>query len=143
MEIAKMENEINLFRVGDVGCDNTVILEYWDYRKQVWGYFPARRVVSDIKSPDGISEYITSSGKTGKFREKPLNYEEHKSCQDKAPAEKAAKYPWRDCKQSREYAEKMLAAGMDKEEIKKSLCALFPLTPAKTVQKNDVFASLM
>lgn len=130
-----MENSINLFRVGDVGCNNEIILQFWDFRKQAWNYFPARRVES--------GKYITSSGKTGVFQEKPLTPDECKVYQEKQPAEKAAKYPWRDCKQSREYAEKMLAAGMDKEEIKKSLCALFPLTPAKTVQKNDVFASLM
>lgn len=127
--------EINLFRVGDVGANGVIILQFWDFRKQEWNYFPARRTAP--------GEYITSSGKTGKFQEKSLTADECKLYQEKVPAEKAAKYPWRDCKQSRDYAEKMLAAGMDKEEIKKSLCALFPLTPAKTVQKNDVFASLM
>lgn len=131
-----MENrEINLFRVGDVGANGVIILQFWDFRKQEWNYFPARRTAP--------GEYITSSGKTGKFQEKCLTADECKLYQEKVPTEKAAKYPWRDCKQSRDYAEKMLAAGMDKEEIKKSLCALFPLTPAKTVQKNDVFASLM
>lgn len=127
--------ENNLFRIGDVGANGVIILQFWDFRKQEWNYFPARRTAP--------GEYITSSGKTGKFQEKPLTAEECKLYQEKLPAEKAAKYPWRDCKQSRDYAEKMLAAGMDKEEIKKSLCALFPLTPAKTSQKTDVFASLM
>lgn len=131
-----MENrEINLFRVGDVGANGVIILQFWDFRKQEWNYFPARRTAP--------GEYITSSGKTGKFQEKCLTADECKLYQEKVPAEKAAKYPWRDCKQSRDYAEKMLAAGMDKEEIKKSLCALFPLTPAKASQKTDVFASLM
>lgn len=127
--------ENNLFRVGDIGCNGEVILQFWDFRRQSWGYFPARRVEA--------GKYITSSGKTGVFQEKPLTPEECKVFQEREPKEKAAKHPWRDCKQSRDYAEKMLAAGMDKEEIKKSLCALFPLNPAKTVQKNDVFAQLM
>lgn len=130
-----MENSINLFRVGDVGANGVIILQFWDFRKQEWNYFPARRTAP--------GEYITSSGKTGKFQEKCLTADECKLYQEKLPAEKAAKYPWRDCKQSRDYAEKMLAAGMDKEEIKKSLCALFPLATAKTSPKTDVFASLM
>lgn len=127
--------EINLFRVGDVGCIGEIILQFWDFRKQSWNYFPARRVEA--------GKYITSSGKTGEFQEKPLTADECKLYQEKTPAEKASKFPWRDCKQSREFCEKMLAAGMDKEEIKKSLSAMFPLTPVKTAQKNNVFESLM
>ena len=127
-------HEINLFRIGDIGCDGEVILQFWDFRKQAWTYFPARRVEA--------GKYITSSGKTGQFQEKPLTVEECKIYQEKVP-EKSAKYPWRDCRQSREFCEKMLAAGMNKEEIKKSLSAMFPLTPVKTAQKNNVFESLM
>lgn len=127
--------ENNLFRVGDIGCDNEVILQFWDFRKQSWNYFPARRVEA--------GKYITSSGKTGVFQEKQLTPDECKLYQEKRPAEKAAKYPWRDCKQSREYAEKMLSAGMDKEEIKKSLCALFPLTPVAKTERPNVFAQLI
>ena len=129
-----MENTINLYRVGDVGADNQVILQFWDYRKQSWNYFPARRTAP--------GEYITSSGKTGKFQEKPLTAEDCKKHQETAPAEKT-KYPWRDCKQSREYCATLLAAGKSKEFIKEALTAMFPLTPAKTVEKTDVFASLM
>lgn len=127
--------EINLFRVGDIGFNGEIILQFWDFRKQSWGHFPARRVEA--------GKYITSSGKTGTFQEKPLTPEECKEYQEKAPAEKASKHPWRDCKQSREYCERMLDAGMDKEEIKKSLCALFPLTPITKTAKTDVFARLM
>lgn len=127
-------NETNIFRVGDIGCSGEVILQFWDFRKQAWGHFPARRIEA--------GKYITSSGKTGMFREKPLTADECKEYQEKAP-EKSAKYPWRDCRQSREYCQKMLEAGMDKEEIKKSLCALFPLTPVTKTAKSDVFSSLM
>ena len=129
-----MENSNNLFRVGDVGGNGVIILQFWDYAKQEWKYFPARRTAP--------GEYITSGGKTGKFQEKCLTPDECKVYQEKAP-EKAAKYPWRDCKQSREYCAKLLAAGKDKEFIKDALTAMFPLTPAKTAEKTDVFASLM
>ena len=127
--------ENNLFRIGDVGANGVIILQFWDFRKQEWNYFPARRTAP--------GEYITSSGKTGKFQEKPLTAEECKTYQEKLPAEKAAKYPWRDCKQSREYCAKLLAAGKDKEFIKDALTAMFPLTPAKTAEKTDIFAQLM
>ena len=136
-----MENTINLHRVGDVGANNQVILQFWDFRKQEWNYFPARRT-APVKDMDGVSEYITSSGKTGRFYEKPLTPDECKK-HETATAEKVSKYPWRDCKQSRDYCQRMLDAGMDKDEIKKSLCALFPLTPAKTAEKTNVFDSLM
>lgn len=128
------ENRENLFRVGDIGCDGEVILQFWDFRRQSWGHFPARRTAP--------GKYITSSGKTGNFQEKPLSPDECKVYQEKAP-EKAAKHPWRDCKQSREFCERMLSAGMDKEEIKRSLCALFPLTPSTKTAKPNVFESLM
>lgn len=128
-------HEINLFRIGDIGCDGEVILQFWDFRKQAWNYFPARRVEA--------GRYITSSGKTGQFQEKPLTVEECKLYQEKLPAEKAVKYPWRDCKQSREYCAKLLAAGKDKEFIKDALTAMFPLTPTKTAEKTDIFAQLM
>lgn len=128
-------NETNIFRVGDVGCNGEVILQFWDFRKQAWGHFPARRIEA--------GKYITSSGKTGVFREKPLTADECKEYQEKTPSEKTAKYPWRDCRQSREFCEKMLAAGMDKEEIKKSLSAMFPLTPVAKTAKPNVFDSIM
>ena len=124
----------NLFRVGDIGSNGEIILQFWDFRRQSWNYFPARRVEA--------GKYVTSSGKTGTFQEEPLTPEECKLFQEKAP-EKIAKYPWRDCKQSREFCEKMLAAGMDKEEIKKSLSAMFPLTPVTKTEKPNVFESLM
>ena len=127
-------NGTTLFRVGDIGCDNEIILQFWDFRRQSWNHFPARRVEA--------GKYVTSSGKTGTFQEKPLTPEECKLYQEKAP-EKVARYPWRDCKQSREFCEKMLAAGMDKEEIKKSLSAMFPLTPSTKTAKPNVFDSIM
>lgn len=127
--------ENNLFRVGDIGCNGEIILQFWDFRRQSWGHFPARRVEA--------GKYITSSGKTGTFQEKPLTPEECKEYQEKEPKEKGPKYPWRDCKQSREFCAKMLEAGMDKEEIKKSLCAMFPLTPVVKTEKPNVFESLM
>lgn len=126
--------ENNLFRVGDIGFNGEIILQFWDFRRQAWNYFPARRVEA--------GKYITSSGKTGAFQEKPLTPEECKFYQEKAP-EKVARYPWKDCRQSRDYCQKMLEAGMDKEEIKKSLCALFPLTPVAKTGKPNVFESLM
>ena len=128
-------NGTTLFRVGDIGCDNEIILQFWDFRRQSWGHFPARRVEA--------GRYVTSSGKTGTFQEKPLTPEECQEYQKKAPAEKSTKYPWRDCKQSREFCERMLSAGMDKEEIKKSLCAMFPLTPSTKTAKPNVFDSIM
>lgn len=126
--------ENNLFRVGDIGFNGEIILQFWDFRRQAWNYFPARRVEA--------GKYITSSGKTGAFQEKPLTPEECQEYQKKEP-KKAAKYPWKDCKQSREYCAKLLAAGKDKEFIKDALTVMFPLTPAKTAEKTDVFASLM
>ena len=128
------KNENSLFRVGDIGFNGEIILQFWDFRRQAWNYFPARRVEA--------GKYVTSSGKTGTFQEKPLSAEECKLYQEKAP-EKVSKYPWRDCKQSREFCQKMLEAGMDKEEIKKSLSAMFPLTPVTKTEKPNVFESLM
>lgn len=128
-------NETSLFRVGDIGCDGEIVLQFWDFRRQSWGHFPARRVEP--------GKYVTSSGKTGIFQEKPLTPEECKEYQGREPKEKGLKYPWRDCKQSREFCAKMLEAGMDKEEIKKSLCAMFPLTPVVKTEKPNVFESLM
>ena len=127
--------ENSLFRVGDIGFNGEIILQFWDFRRQSWNYFPARRVEA--------GKYVTSSGKTGTFQEKPLTPEECEEYQKKEPKEKGAKYPWRDCKQSREFCQKMLEAGMDKEEIKKSLSAMFPLTPVTKTAKSDVFSSLM
>ena len=127
--------ENTLFRVGDIGFNGEVILQFWDFRRQAWNYFPARRVEA--------GKYITSSGKTGTFQEKPLTPEECQEYQKKEPKVKPSKYPWRDCKQSREFCAKMLEAGMDKEEIKKSLCAMFPLTPVTKTEKPNIFESLM
>lgn len=125
-------NENKMYLVGNVGSNGQIILQFWNFVRQEWITFPARRVEPGT--------YITSSGKTGKFQETPLTQEEAKT-QEEARQETAAKYPWRDCKASREYCQKLLDAGKDKAFIREALTVMFPLN-AKPAEKKDVFAAL-
>lgn len=129
-----MESSRKMYLVGNVGSNGQIVLQFWNFVKQEWIIFQARRVKPGT--------YVTASGKTGEFEEKPLTQEEAKTAEEK-PAETAGKYPWRDCKASRDYCQKLLDAGKDKAFIREALTAMFPLVVKVEKKSGDVFADIM
>lgn len=115
------------FLVGNYGGaeSNRIVLEFYNHRYQSWDVFPAFR-----QSPGC---YVTSSGKSGTFREKPLTEEERseyvKSASDMAAKRQAARsaITWRDCKEARSLVAMLSAQGVDSGVIKALLEKQFPL----------------
>lgn len=127
-----------LYLVGEIGDSGRIVLTYWNFLKQDWQTFEARRTTP--------GNFVTGSGKVGTFRETPLTKEECKVIRTTAPTGAAAKYPWRDCASSRKLAEtlnKQVAAGtITKEQARNILMENFPLTTAVKPEDGDPFAAL-
>ena len=133
--MARNENNSTLYLVGNVGSEKTIILQYWNQFKSCWNTFQAFRTAP--------GEFTTASGKTGKFVEKPLTHEEAREHEKiEIPVNNAARYPWRDCKASRDYCQKLLDAGKDKEFIREALSAMFPLAVNTQDEKQNPFDQL-
>ena len=115
------------FLVGNYGGaeSNRIVIEFYNFRYQSWDVFPAFR-----KSP---GEYVTSSGKSGTFREKPLTEEERseyvKASENLAAKRQAARasITWRDCKEARSLVAMLSGQGVDSAVIKSLLEKQFPL----------------
>lgn len=124
------------FLVGEYGGkeSNRIVLEFYNHRYQSWDVFPAFR-----QSP---GNYVTSSGKSGTFREKPLT-EEERSEYVKASADVAAKrqaarsaITWRDCKEARALVSMLSGQGVESSVIKSLLEKQFPLR--KRAEKESI-----
>ena len=115
------------FLVGNYGGkeSNRIVIEFYNLRYQSWDVFPAFR-----QAP---GQYVTSSGKSGTFREKPLTEEERseyvKSASDVAAKRQAARaaITWRDCKEARALVSMLSEQGVDTAVIKSLLEKQFPL----------------
>ena len=115
------------FLVGEYGGkeSNRIVIEFYNHRYQSWDVFPAFR-----QEP---GRYVTSSGKSGTFREKPLTEEERseyvKSASDMAAKRQAAKaaITWRDCKEARALVSMLSEQGVNTAVIKSLLEKQFPL----------------
>jgi len=70
-----------MYLLGETGNEKEVILQFWDAVNERWQSFIAKRT--------NPGQYITSKGKTGTFREKPLNESEKKTVQNAAALERA------------------------------------------------------
>lgn len=127
------------FLVGEYGGkeSNRIVIEFYNFRYQSWDVFPAFR-----QSP---GNYVTSSGKSGTFREKPLTEEERseyvKSASDIAAKRQAAKaaITWRDCKEARALVAMLSEQGVDTAVIKSLLEKQFPLR--KRAERESVEAA--
>lgn len=115
------------FLVGNYGGaeSNRIVIEFYNFRYQSWDVFPAFR-----QAP---GQYVTSSGKSGTFRELPLSEEERseyvKSASDVAAKRQAARasITWRDCKEARALVAMLSGQGVDSAVIKSLLEKQFPL----------------
>lgn len=127
------------FLVGNYGGkeSNRIVIEFYNFRYQSWDVFPAFR-----QAP---GQYVTSSGKSGSFREKPLTEEERseyvKSASDIAAKRQAARaaITWRDCKEARALVSMLSSQGVDSAVIKSLLEKQFPLR--KRAEKESVEAA--
>ena len=127
------------FLVGNYGGkeSNRIVLEFYNFRYQSWDVFPAFR-----QSP---GNYVTSSGKSGTFREKPLTEEERseyvKSASDVAAKRQAARaaITWRDCKEARSLVAMLSQQGVESSVIKSLLEKQFPLR--KRAERESVEAA--
>lgn len=115
------------FLVGEYGGAESkrIVIEFYNFRYQSWDVFPAFR-----QSPGC---YVTSSGKSGTFREKPLTEAERaeyvKSASDMAAKRQAARsaITWRDCKEARALVTMLSGQGVESGVIKALLEKQFPL----------------
>ena len=132
------------FLVGNYGGAESkrIVIEFYNFRYQSWDVFPAFR-----QEP---GRYVTSSGKSGTFREKPLTEEERseyvKSASDVAAKRQAARaaITWRDCKEARALVSMLSEQGVDTAVIKSLLEKQFPLR--KRTEKSsieDAYAAIL
>ena len=127
------------FLVGNYGGAESkrIVIEFYNFRYSAWDVFPAFR-----QEP---GRYVTSSGKSGTFREKPLTEEERseyvKSASDVAAKRQAAKaaITWRDCKEARALVAMLSEQGVDTAVIKSLLEKQFPLR--KRAERESVEAA--
>lgn len=127
------------FLVGEYGGkeSNRIVIEFYNHRYGAWDVFPAFR--------QGPGQYVTSSGKSGSFREKPLTESERaeyvKSATDVAAKRQAARaaITWRDCKEARALVTMLSGQGVDSGVIKALLEKQFPLR--KRAEKESLEAA--
>lgn len=127
------------FLVGNYGGAESkrVVLEFYNFRYQSWDVFPAFR-----QAP---GQYVTSSGKSGTFRETPLTESERaeyvKASENLTAKRQAARaaITWRDCKEARALVTMLSGQGVDSSVIKALLEKQFPLR--KRTEKESVEAA--